>query len=96
MIRCVYSWLYLFSFDVHHSCGAFQKRRKTKAINTASNSSNGELAPAVRDKMKKAFAECHRAVLACEDDTGRKRCELFRDLPDKRVSTEDLPPPKRR
>jgi len=36
--------------------------------------------------MKKAFAECHRAVLACEDETGRKRCELFRELPDKRVS----------
>ena len=35
--------------------------------------------------MKKAFAECYRAVLACEDETGRKRCELFRDLPDKRV-----------
>lgn len=35
--------------------------------------------------MKKAFAECHKAVLACEDETGRKRCELFRELPDKRV-----------
>jgi ATP-dependent helicase STH1/SNF2 len=54
-----------------------QKRRKTK--------SNNDLSPAVRDKMKKAFAECYRAVLACEDEHGRKRCELFRDLPDKRV-----------
>jgi len=35
--------------------------------------------------MKKAFAECHKAVLTCEDETGRKRCELFRELPDKRV-----------
>jgi len=35
--------------------------------------------------MKKAFGECHKAVLACEDETGRKRCELFRELPDKRV-----------
>jgi len=35
--------------------------------------------------MKKAFAECLRAVLACEDESGRKRCELFRELPDKRV-----------
>jgi len=51
------------------------KRRKTKST---------ELSPAVRDRMKKAFAECHRAVLACEDEHGRKRCELFRDLPDKR------------
>jgi ATP-dependent helicase STH1/SNF2 len=46
-----------------------------------------DLPPAVRDKMKKAFAECYRAVLACEDEGGRKRCELFRDLPDKRVGS---------
>lgn len=35
--------------------------------------------------MKKAFNECYRAVLTCEDETGRKRCELFRELPDRRV-----------
>lgn len=35
--------------------------------------------------MKKAFNEVHKAVLACEDTDGRKRCELFRELPDKRV-----------
>ncbi|TFK38607.1 SNF2-family ATP dependent chromatin remodeling factor snf21 [Crucibulum laeve] len=52
------------------------KRRKTK--------SGGEISPAVREKMKKAFSECYKSVLACEDETGRKRCELFRDLPDKR------------
>jgi ATP-dependent helicase STH1/SNF2 len=34
--------------------------------------------------MKKAFLECYKAVLACEDENGRKRCELFRELPDKR------------
>ncbi|RDB29065.1 Chromatin structure-remodeling complex subunit snf21 [Hypsizygus marmoreus] len=54
------------------------KRRKTKASN------GGELAANIRERMKKAFAECHRAVLACEDNTGRKRCDLFRELPDKR------------
>ncbi|KAG6841530.1 hypothetical protein C0991_009895 [Blastosporella zonata] len=53
------------------------KRRKTKTA-------NGDLPASVRDQMKKAFAECHRAVLACEDETGRKRCDLFRELPDKR------------
>ncbi|KAG6895585.1 hypothetical protein C0992_000500 [Termitomyces sp. T32_za158] len=53
------------------------KRRKTKTA-------NGELPASVREQMKKAFAECHRAVLACEDETGRKRCDLFRELPDKR------------
>ncbi|KAF8640822.1 hypothetical protein AX17_000471 [Amanita inopinata Kibby_2008] len=58
------------------------KRRRTKNSNGTANS---ELSPAVKEKMKKAFAECHKAVLACEDDTtGRKRCELFRELPDKR------------
>ncbi|KAF8624854.1 hypothetical protein AX15_005734 [Amanita polypyramis BW_CC] len=57
------------------------KRRRTK--NSSSNS-NGDLVPAVKDKMKKAFAECLKAVLACEDETGRKRCELFRELPDRR------------
>ncbi|KAG6902971.1 hypothetical protein C0995_008544 [Termitomyces sp. Mi166 len=56
---------------------AKQKRRKTKTA-------NGELPASVREQMKKAFAECHRAVLACEDETGRKRCDLFRELPDKR------------
>ncbi|KAJ8520347.1 hypothetical protein ONZ45_g2821 [Pleurotus djamor] len=52
-----------------------QKRRKTKAP---------EVAPGVREKMKKAFNECLKAVTSCEDDTGRKRCELFKDLPDRR------------
>ncbi|KAF5392562.1 hypothetical protein D9757_002111 [Collybiopsis confluens] len=52
-----------------------QKRRKTK---------DPGLPPAVRDKMKKAFNECYKAVLACEAEEGRKRCELFREIPDKR------------
>ncbi|TFK47940.1 hypothetical protein OE88DRAFT_1664908 [Heliocybe sulcata] len=51
------------------------KRRKTKV---------GDVPVAVREKMKKAFMECYKAVLACTDDTGRKRCELFRELPDRR------------
>ncbi|KIK14402.1 hypothetical protein PISMIDRAFT_688007 [Pisolithus microcarpus 441] len=51
------------------------KRRKTKAP---------DLPPVVKDKMKKAFNEVYKAVLACEDTDGRKRCELFRELPDKR------------
>ncbi|KAJ3860637.1 SNF2-family ATP dependent chromatin remodeling factor snf21 [Lentinula novae-zelandiae] len=52
-----------------------QKRRKTKA---------SEPSPALREKMKKAFNECYKAVLACEAEEGRKRCELFREVPDKR------------
>ncbi|KAI6022553.1 SNF2 family N-terminal domain-containing protein, partial [Pisolithus marmoratus] len=51
------------------------KRRKTKAP---------DLPPVVKEKMKKAFNDVYKAVLACEDGDGRKRCELFRELPDKR------------
>ena len=40
--------------------------------------------------MKKAFNEVHKAVLACEDTDGRKRCELFRELPDRRVRAASL------
>lgn len=54
-----------------------QKRRKTK-------SGSNDVPPAVREKMKKAFTECHKAVMACEAPDGRKRCDLFKDLPDKR------------
>ncbi|KAF7310438.1 hypothetical protein HMN09_00585900 [Mycena chlorophos] len=42
-----------------------------------------DVPPAIREKMKKVFSECYRAVVACEDTDGRKRCELFRELPDK-------------
>ncbi|KAJ6498002.1 SNF2-family ATP dependent chromatin remodeling factor snf21 [Mycena vitilis] len=54
------------------------KRRKAPA-----KSGGNDVAPAVRDKMKKIFNECYRAVVACEDSDGRKRCELFRELPDR-------------
>ena len=67
----------IYIFGLLESIGALQKRRKMKAA---------ELPPAIRDKMKKAFLECHKAVMACEDDTGRRRCELFKELPDRRVS----------
>jgi ATP-dependent helicase STH1/SNF2 len=34
--------------------------------------------------MKKAFNECYKAIMNCTDENGRKRCDLFRELPDKR------------
>ena len=43
------------------------------------------MTPAVKEKMKKVFNECYKALLSCTDENGRKRCELFRELPDKRV-----------
>lgn len=35
--------------------------------------------------MKRVFAECYKAVSLCEDETGRRRWELFKELPDKKV-----------
>jgi len=38
--------------------------------------------------MKKAFNECFKAVVNSEEESsGRKRCELFREIPDRRVRT---------
>ncbi|KAG2070641.1 Bromodomain-containing protein [Suillus decipiens] len=44
----------------------------------------GDVSRAIRDKMKKAFNVVFKAVFTCEDKDGRKRCELFRGLPDRR------------
>ena len=51
-----------------------QKRRKTKAA---------EIPPALRERMKKAFKVCYLAGLTYDDDTSRKRCELYKELQDK-------------
>ncbi|KAI0039556.1 hypothetical protein FA95DRAFT_1528440 [Auriscalpium vulgare] len=42
-----------------------------------------ELPTGVKEKMKKAFNDCYKAILNCADETGRKRCDLFRELPRK-------------
>ena len=39
------------------------------------------ITPQIRERMKKVFADCLKAVQACEDETGRQRCALFRELP---------------
>ncbi|KAI9512303.1 SNF2 family N-terminal domain-containing protein [Russula earlei] len=51
------------------------KRRKLKTV---------ELPTAAKERMKKAFNECTKAIMNCTDENGRKRCDLFRELPDKR------------
>ncbi|OSD05650.1 hypothetical protein PYCCODRAFT_1384571 [Trametes coccinea BRFM310] len=43
-----------------------------------------DLPQPIKDKMKKMLNDIHKAVLNLEDDTGRKRSELFRELPDRR------------
>ncbi|KAJ6573921.1 SNF2-family ATP dependent chromatin remodeling factor snf21 [Mycena vulgaris] len=57
--------------------------RQPKRRKQPPKSNGNDVPPAVREKMKKVFAECYRAVVACEDTDGRKRCDLFRELPDK-------------
>jgi ATP-dependent helicase STH1/SNF2 len=52
-----------------------KKRRKIKTV---------ELPTAARERLKKAFNECFKAITNCADENGRKRCDLFRELPDKR------------
>src|SRR6266702_2238736 len=52
-----------------------QKRRKVKTA---------EAPTAIKERMKKAFNECYKAIMNCTDENGRKRCDLFRELPDKR------------
>jgi hypothetical protein len=44
--------------------------------------------PYVLTKQAKAFIACSHAVQMCTDN-GRRRCELFMDLPDKRVGIHD-------
>ncbi|KAF8499112.1 SNF2 family N-terminal domain-containing protein [Russula emetica] len=51
------------------------KRRKVKTV---------ELPTTVKERMKKAFNECYKAIMNCTDENGRKRCDLFREPPDKR------------
>ena len=70
--QCV---LYSYVVEVCFDTRPLQKRRKKQ-----------DLPPPIKEKMKKAFNECYKAVLGCEDDTGRKRCDLFRELPDRKVS----------
>ena len=52
------------------------ERRKTKPT---------DIPAAVKEKMKKALNEAHKAVVNCEDETGRRRSDLFRELPDRKV-----------
>ncbi|KAF7367428.1 Chromatin structure-remodeling complex subunit snf21 [Mycena sanguinolenta] len=57
--------------------------RQPKRRKAPPKSNGNDVSPAVREKMKKIFNECYRAVVACEDADGRKRCDLFRELPDR-------------
>jgi ATP-dependent helicase STH1/SNF2 len=51
------------------------KRRKVKTV---------EPPTAAKERLKKVFNECYKAIMNCVDENGRKRCDLFRELPDKR------------
>ncbi|KAH9017499.1 hypothetical protein EDB85DRAFT_1897630 [Lactarius pseudohatsudake] len=49
------------------------KRRKVKT---------SEPPTVLKERIKKAFNECYKAIMNCADENGRKRCDLFRKLPD--------------
>ncbi|KAG8998793.1 hypothetical protein FRB94_006640 [Tulasnella sp. JGI-2019a] len=53
------------------------KRRKTGGPSTPT----GAVSPEVRQKMKKLFTEINRVITNLTDENGRKRCDLFKELP---------------
>ena len=69
--QCV---LYSYVVEVCSDTRPLQKRRKKQ-----------DLPPPIKEKMKKALNEAHKAVVNCEDETGRRRSDLFRELPDRKV-----------
>jgi len=56
--------------------GRDQKRRKVQPV-------GGTLSASARERMKKAFDRCYKAVQNLYDEDGRQRCVLFKDLPNK-------------
>jgi len=56
------------------------KRRKTAPAK------GDTLPPHIRERMKRAFQEIYKAVQSCVAEDGRSRCELFRELPNRKVS----------
>ncbi|KZT58531.1 hypothetical protein CALCODRAFT_432462 [Calocera cornea HHB12733] len=50
------------------------------------------VSPQVLQRMKSVFQECYQAVASCVDEEGRKRCELFREPPSKKVRSLILYP----
>ncbi|KAG8931907.1 hypothetical protein FRC01_000597 [Tulasnella sp. 417] len=59
------------------------KRRRTQPLASSSTTSVNTIPPA-RQSMKKLFDECIKTVVNLTDETGRKRCELFKELPSKK------------
>jgi len=43
------------------------------------------LSPQMVSRMKDVFQKCYSAVTGCVDEDGRKRCELFREPPSKKL-----------
>lgn len=54
---------------------SLQKRRKTK----------DDVTPSQRARMKEVFVNCMQAVMDCVDVDGRKRCEMFKELPSRKA-----------
>ncbi|KAG8786679.1 hypothetical protein FRC12_016384 [Ceratobasidium sp. 428] len=60
-----------------------QKRRRTQHQNPSAGAA--PVPPAMRERMKAAFLACHQAVQGMIAEEGHQRCELFKELPDRRL-----------
>ncbi|CAE6467441.1 unnamed protein product [Rhizoctonia solani] len=60
---------------------AQQKRRKTQNPGAGTP----QVPQPMRDRMRAAFQVCHQTVMALTGPDGHQRCELFKDLPDRKI-----------
>ncbi|KAJ1310927.1 hypothetical protein OPQ81_009439 [Rhizoctonia solani] len=58
-----------------------QKRRRTQNPGAGAP----PVLPAMRERMRAAFQACHQAVQNVYTADGRQRCELFKELPDRKM-----------
>ncbi|KAG9094423.1 hypothetical protein FS749_012499 [Ceratobasidium sp. UAMH 11750] len=71
------------SSEEHENSLREQKRRRIQTRNPSTGAP--PVAPAMRECLKAAFTACHPAIqdLLAKDE--RQRCELFQELPDRRL-----------
>ncbi|CAE6403859.1 unnamed protein product [Rhizoctonia solani] len=60
---------------------AQQKRRRTQNPNAGAP----PVPPAMRERMRAAFQACHQAIQGLYGPDGHQRCELFKELPDRKI-----------
>ncbi|CAE7107141.1 unnamed protein product [Rhizoctonia solani] len=68
------------SEDEEDDSRSAQKRRRTQGAGAAAP----QISQAMRDRMKAAFQVCHQTIQGLQDEKGRQRCELFKELPNRK------------